>query len=234
MTLTAGPQAVTAYLVAEGGTTVRTAYAPDVDLATPCVRAGQVTTVHVSYTPIATSGKLWLGASNTPSTATLLGYTPASVAATGSVTSALAADTGGSDGFTFDAYGNIWVTGGTTADPPVARYPASAFTTDGTKTPDVVIDSPSFAGGFPGPKVLAFDALGNLWVSVVTAGKVVKFSPDQFDTTGAHGPCRTERHPRPLGHRLRLRRQHVGGRQRRLDGGRIDAGHLSASGSERI
>ena len=184
LTLTAGPEDITAFLVAEGGTTVRTAYTPTVDVASPCVRAGQVTTVHVSYTPIATSGKVWLGASNTPASATLLGYTPASVAATGSATAAVAADTGGSDGFTFDANGNLWVTGGTTADPPVARYPASAFGTSGTKTPDVVIDSPSFVGGVPGPKVVAFDGLGNLWVSVVAADKVVKFSPDQFSTTG--------------------------------------------------
>jgi sugar lactone lactonase YvrE len=231
VTLTAGPQAVTAFLVAEGGTTVRTAYAPDVDVATPCVRAGQVTTVHVSYTPIATSGKLWLGASNTPSTATLLGYTSASVAATGSVTSALAADTGGSDGFTFDVYGNIWVTGGTTADPPVARYPASAFTTDGVKTPDVVIDSPSFGGGIPGPKVLAFDGLGNLWVSVVAADKVVKFSPDQFNTTAPTARVEEGGILAPAGIAFDLAGNMWVASNDASTVVRIDASHLSASGN---
>ena len=167
----------------EPDTIVRTSYTPTIDVQSPCVRAGQVTTVHVSYALIPTSGKLWLGASNTPAGATLLGYGPASLTATGTAAAAVAADTGGSDGFTFDPYGNVWVTGGTTGDPPVARYPASVFATGGFKTPDLVIDSPSFGTGIPGPKVLAFDMLGNLWVSVVAADKVVRFTPDQFDAT---------------------------------------------------
>ena len=56
----------------------------------------------------------------------------------------VAANTGGSDGFTFDRAGNIWVLGGTTADPPLARYAAALFATDGVKVPDVTIESPSF------------------------------------------------------------------------------------------
>jgi sugar lactone lactonase YvrE len=184
LTMPVGPVNVTAYLVAEAAPVVRTAYTPTVDLPSPCVQAGQTTIVNVTYSPIASSGLIWLGASNTPSPATLLGYDPLDVAATGTAIAAVAANTRGSDGFTFDPFGNVWVTGGTTADPPVAGYPAAALGTDGDKTPSVTIDSPSFGSGIPGPKVLAFDLDGGLWVSVVAADKVVGFAPSQLAASG--------------------------------------------------
>jgi len=184
LTLPAGPDTVTAYLVAEGTEVVRTAYSPTVDVSSPCVRPGQTTTVNVSYAPIPSSGLVWMGVSNAPP-ATLLGYDPATIGASGSATAAVAANTFGSDGFTFDPFGNVWVTGGTTADPPVARYPAASLGVDGDKTPDIVIDSSSFGNGIPGPKVVAFDAAGNLWVSVVAADKVVMFTPAQIAASGS-------------------------------------------------
>jgi sugar lactone lactonase YvrE len=184
LTLAAGSETVTAYLVAEGGTIVRSAYMPTVDNPAPCVQAGHTTTVNVTYTPILTSDTLWLGASNTSSGATLLGYDPAMLAASGTVAAAVAANTAGSDGFTFDLDGNIWVTGATTTDPPVARFPAANMGTDGNKTPDITIDSTSFGTGIPGAKVLAFDLSGNLWVSVVAADKVVRFTAAQIAASG--------------------------------------------------
>src|SRR3982750_3738144 len=60
--LSAGPQSVTAYLAA----------APP-----PCVRAGEVTTVHVTYSLIDTSGVVWTGLSNGPTPSSLLGFDPA-------------------------------------------------------------------------------------------------------------------------------------------------------------
>ena len=183
-TLTAGPHTVTAFLVAEPGTTVRTAFTPTIDDANPCVLAGQTTTVTVTYTAIPSSGLLWLGASNTPTPGTLFGYSPATITTSATTSATIAANTFGSDGFTFDRQGNVWVTGGTTADPPLARYPAASLGSDGDKTPDVTIDSPSFGSGVPGAKVLAFDPAGNLWVSVVAANKVVRFTPDQLAAGG--------------------------------------------------
>jgi len=159
-------------------------FAATVAEQTACVHAGATTTVTVTYALVPTSGKLWMGVSNAPANATMLGYTSASVAATGAATADVVANTGGSDGFTFDRDGNMWVLGGTTADFPVARYPASAFASDGDKTPDVVIDSPSFGNSLPGPKVLAFDPAGNLWVSVVAENKVVKFTAAQVAAGG--------------------------------------------------
>jgi DNA-binding beta-propeller fold protein YncE len=78
----------------------------------------------------------------------------------------------------------MWVLGGTTADAPLARYPASSFASDGLKVPDVVIDSMSFGPGIPGAKVVAFDATGNLWVSVVAGNKVVMFSAAKIAAGG--------------------------------------------------
>jgi sugar lactone lactonase YvrE len=185
LTLAAGPYQVNAARVAKSGATARVAYAPSVDESNPCVRAGQSLTVNVTYTVIPSSGKLWVGVGGSPTNATALGYLPASVAATGAPAAAVAANTAGSDGLTFDAAGNLWVTGATTADPPVARYAAATLDASGDKLPDVVLDSPSFAGGIPGAKVLAFDSAGNLWVSVVAADKVVKFTPDQLAASGS-------------------------------------------------
>src|SRR4029078_6900492 len=94
------------FLSADPGTLVRTAYTPIVDNPNPCVRAGEVTTVHVTYSIIDTSGVVWTGLSNGPSTSTLLGFDPATVTASGSPLAVVAADTHGADGFTFDPFGN--------------------------------------------------------------------------------------------------------------------------------
>jgi sugar lactone lactonase YvrE len=177
--LPAGAQEVLAFEMAEPGTPIRTAYAPTITYQTVCVRAGQTTILDVRYELIPTSGRLWVGASNTPSASTMLGYGPGSIAATGSVLASILADTGGADGFTFDPFGNIWVTGGTTADAPLARYPRAVFTTSGVKVPDLVIDSPSFGSSLPGPKVVAFDGQWRMWVSVVAENKLVMFEPLQ-------------------------------------------------------
>jgi len=186
--LAAGPQTVTAYLTAEPGAIVRSAYTPTVDNNNPCVRAGQVTTVHVDYSLIQTSGLVWTGLANGASTSTMLGYDPVDVGATGSALAAVAVDTHGADGFTFDYLGNLWVTGGTTADPGVARYPAAMFAGDGTKTPDFTLDSPVFSNAIPGAKVVTFDHDGNLWVSVVGDNRVVKFGTSQLVAGGSTTP----------------------------------------------
>ncbi len=188
LSLAAGPQTVTAYLVAEGTQMVRVAYSPAVDVPLPCVRAGETTVVNVAYTRIASSGALWMGNSNTASGSTLLSYVPADLASSGPSVATVVAKTGGSDGFTFDVFGNAWVIGGTTADPPIARIPAASLGSDGVKTPDIIIDSPSFGTTIPGPTALAFDFDGNLWVSIVSEDKVVKIAGSALDTTGSSAP----------------------------------------------
>jgi sugar lactone lactonase YvrE len=184
LTQPAGSYTITAARVAgpAGGAMTRAAYEPAVDVATACVRGGLTTTVNVTYTVIASSDKLWAGNSGASA---MLGFGRDTIAATGAPAAGVAADTTGSDGFTFDAAGNLWVLGATTTDAPLARYRASTLGTSGAKTPDVTIDSPSFGAGIPGAKVVAFDGAGNLWVSVVAANKVVRFTPAQIAVTGS-------------------------------------------------
>jgi sugar lactone lactonase YvrE len=180
VTLPAGAHDVWAYTIAGDESPFRMAYEPTVATQTACVRAGQQTIVTVNYTLVQTSGLLWLGASNNPTTSTMFGYGAASVASTGSAAALVAANTFGSGGFTFDPSGNMWVIGGTTADDQVARYPSRLFDSDGAKTPDIVINS--FGSSIPGARVLAFDIQGNLWVSVVAENKVVKIAADDLST----------------------------------------------------
>jgi hypothetical protein len=158
-----GSYTVTAKRVAAPDAIVRTVYDPSVTTGVPaCVRDTMTTPVTVSYAAIPSSNKVWLG--NGPGgTAPLLGFASASLAATGMPAATVAAKTGGSKGLTFDTNGNVWVIGGTTADPPVARYPAGMLGSSGTKTPDVKLDSAPFQAGSPGPVALAFDASGSLW-----------------------------------------------------------------------
>jgi hypothetical protein len=190
LTLPAGPQTLTAFLTAEPGTMVRTAYTPTVDDPTPCVTAGAVTTVHVTYALIQTSGLVWTGLENGASASTLGGYDPVDVSATGNALAAVLANAHGSDGFTFDDLGNLWVTGGTTADPAVARYPAAMFANGGNLSPDFTLSMslPAWGGGIPGAQVVTFDPQGNLWVSVDAANKVVKFDADQLVAGGSTVP----------------------------------------------
>jgi hypothetical protein len=178
VTLPAGPHDMWAYTIAGDESPFRTAYEPTVPIQTACVRAGQQTIVTVSYALVQTSGLLWLGASNNPTTSTMFGYGPTSVGSTGPASALVAANTFGSDGFTFDQWGNMWVVGGTTADDQVARYPSAMFAADGAKTPDIVINS--FGSSIPGARVLTFDIQGNLWVSVVAENKVVKIAADDL------------------------------------------------------
>jgi len=140
------------------------------------------TTVTVSYALIATSNKLWL--SNGNGDAAMLAYAPAVLAASGMPAAGVAAKTESSAGLTFDPAGNLWALGSTTADAPIARYPAASLGASGVKMPDIEIDSPSFGGGSPGPKVLAFDRSGNLWTTVGWADKIVKFNAAQIAASG--------------------------------------------------
>jgi sugar lactone lactonase YvrE len=233
VTASAGPHKVTAAPVTapQAGITSQV-FAATVKEQTACVKAGATTTVNVTYALVPTSGTLWTGVSNAPLGATMVGFAPASVAATGSSSADVVTNTGGSDGFTFDKDGNMWVLGGTSADSPVARYPASVFATDGEKNPDITIDSPSFGDSIPGAKALAFDGSGNLWVAVVADGKVVMFTAAQV-AAGGTPTATVERKdiPSPQGlafdgsGNLWVAAQDVPGIIR------IDAAHLTATGS---
>ena len=82
--------------------------------------------------------------------------------------------------------------------------PAAMFAGDGVKTPDFTLDSATFNSAIPGAKVVTFDVDGNLWVSVVGAGKGVKFNAAQLVTGGSTVPSRD--------HKMTIVRSHSAGR----------------------
>jgi sugar lactone lactonase YvrE len=179
------------YMVAALRTTapdplVRRAFVPVVMGSPACVHDGMTTTVRVVYSEIATSNKLWLGNSNAP--AQLLGYASSAVRMTGMPGANVAAMVKGSANLAFDKDGNLWAGGNTTADPPILRIPAAMLGTGGTKTADIMLDSPEFAGGFPRSTSLAFDKDGNLWSTVGVKNEVVRFTAAQLTASGSPMP----------------------------------------------
>jgi sugar lactone lactonase YvrE len=184
--LPAGQYSIFADLAASPNPIVRTAYAPTVPNPSVCVSTTP-TSVTVDYAVVPSSGKVWTsGGTGAPSS--MVGFSPTSLAVTGSPSATVAANTRASKGFTFDRDGNLWAVGDSTADPPVARFSARTLGLSGAKTPDVVLNSAVFSGGIPGAAGLAFDAQGSLWVSIVYAGKVVKFPSILLFNSGAPSP----------------------------------------------
>lgn len=173
--------------VAPSALLFRTAYRAAVSPSSLCVRGGERATVTVNYTPILSSGKLWTS-NGSGGTAPLLGYSANVLGSSGSPAATVAATTGGSEGSAFDKEGNLWAVGGTTADPPVLRIPAGSLGSSGQKTADITLKGGPLEGGFPRARALAFDASGNLWVSVGFNDKIVRYTPDQLTTSGSPTP----------------------------------------------
>ncbi|RIH85346.1 Two component regulator propeller [Meiothermus luteus] len=162
-------------------TVVRTAYAGTSDRSQACVRNGETVQVTVTYSQIPSSGKLWTNNRPPQSSGDPLthAYAEASLLASGTVSEAVGAGTVQSRSLTFDADGNLWVIGGTTVDPTLLRYPASALGSSGTKTPDKRLNVSGWSC-LPGALHLTFDPSGNLWLSVPCAQKLVRIGRTQL------------------------------------------------------
>ncbi|HYH96351.1 hypothetical protein [Hyalangium sp.] len=187
LTLAAGSYSLTTEIVAASHPLVRTAYRPEVSPNPVCVSEGKTTVVAVTYAPIPSSGKLWTS-NGSGGTEPLLGYAADLLSTSGTPPATVAAKTGGSEGSAFDREGNLWVVGGTTADPPVLRIPAASLGTSGTKAADITLNDGPLEGGFPRARALAFDASGNLWVSVAFNDKIVRYTREQLTTGGSPTP----------------------------------------------
>jgi len=157
--------------VAGTGTAVRTAFDITSSATEVCVGDGATATLNVTFSPVITGGKLWVGSKNSGTT-TLVGYNDADILATATVNAAITGTTKGYNGITFDANGNLWVLGATFSDPLIARYPASQFGTSGAKQPDFTVPMGS---NWPG-SAIAFDAAGNLWVAISFQNAVYRFA----------------------------------------------------------
>lgn len=187
LTLPAGLYEVTAERVIVPDPIVRAVFDGSPSSGSVCVKDGATASVTLAYTLLPTSNKLWVGNSSSAS-GPLLGFRSEQIRATAAPRAGVGAYTTGAGGFAFDRDGNVWVVGGTTSDPPLARFAAARLGTGGQKTPEVTIDSAVFTAGVPGPRALAFDLSGNLWVTVVAAESVVRLTPEDLAHSGQPVP----------------------------------------------
>ncbi len=168
--------------VAAPGGRVRRAF----DVAEPvevCVLDEEQAMAQVAYAEIPTSARLWMVAQS--SAGRLLGFAQDLLGATATVSPSHSAFVrpelpGHNGGIAFDKRGNLWAADATGS---VKRIPASSLQGGSPAEADIVITG--FGGGLPGPTHLAFDDVGNLWVSIGASRKVVRLSPDQLALTGA-------------------------------------------------
>ncbi len=165
---------------------VRTVYEATVSTSTACVSNGQTTTVNVTYAPIPTSNKLWALNGN-GGNGSMLGFASALLTQSGAPPATVTASGPGGGSVAFDKDGNLWAIGPTTGDASLVRYPASAFSSSGAKTPDRTITIKDL-GCLPGPNSLAFDAGGDLWMSVPCGKNVLRIPNAQLAATGNATP----------------------------------------------
>jgi streptogramin lyase len=174
--LEGGLYTVTPSLVAAaaGDDVVRMVYAAAPQSA--CVADDRTSEIDVDYAAVGTSDKLWvsLGADG------LAAFDGASLGASGDVSLDLSPAIGEVGGIAFDPEGGLWaVVGGDT----LVYYGAEELASSGTPSPDIAIASHALNDGATS---IVLDDEGNLWVSALSVGEVLKF--DAADLTESGGP----------------------------------------------
>lgn len=182
----AGNFTVTAPHVIVADPIVRTVYEATVSAGVVCVSNGQTATVTITYAPIPTSNKLW-ALNGTGGNGSMLGFASSTLAMTGAPPATVAANGPAGKAVAFDKDGNLWAMGATVADPNLVRYPASAFASGGTKTPDRSIVIKDLACS-PATANMAFDATGDLWVSSGCDKSVMRFPSALLAASGTVTP----------------------------------------------
>jgi len=93
------------------------------------------------------------------------GFASELLGASGTTEASVSIDGGIGKSIAFDRDGNLWTLGPTLDFPHVLRFPASQLGTSGAREPDVSFNVPE-VDCLPAMRSLAFDAEGNLWLSV--------------------------------------------------------------------
>ncbi len=85
-----------------------------------------------------------------------------------------------------DAYGNLWVPN--TASSTVAEFSTSQLGSSGSPAPAVTLTSTN--SSIVGPRAIAFDQQGDLWVANATGNSFVMFSNAQQTVSGSPTPAK--------------------------------------------
>jgi len=181
--LPAGLYQVSARRVLDTGEIVGSAYQGRVQApASVCVRPDATTTVHVTYTREPGSQRMWLTQSNGDG-AQVMAFDATQLAAAGeqSASVSLSPRLNSVGPIRVGADGRLWV--GSTSGKLVA-FSAARMGETSTAAPDVELTGSSVCETtLPcGPRALAFDAEGALWVA--TLSRIVKFAPSSLEASG--------------------------------------------------
>ncbi|HTA92402.1 MAG TPA: hypothetical protein VK745_22645 [Polyangiaceae bacterium] len=161
---------------------VRLAYAGTVSASSLEVCDGTDASLNVSYNIIPSSHRLWWG--DTMGSSNTVAFDAESLRVSADVSASLAIQTAGTLPGAFDILGNLWVVDSAAGVGSLKRYSVYTFAADGMKSPDIVITSSELSGDVAGAASLAFDSSGNLWVGVVSTGKVVEFDVSHLGASG--------------------------------------------------
>ncbi len=178
--LAAGEHTLTARRVTTAGDLVGRAYYPATVETTVCVRAGESSEVTIAYELEPGSERLWVLGGDDYHTAS---YAAADLNATGTPAPAsnLKGSTTSPTSLAFDGKGNLWIADATGK---VLGYARDSLGASRMNAPDVVLEGPSFcAEVIPcGPRALAFDGAGDLWLAMPK--RVVRIAASELAVSG--------------------------------------------------
>jgi sugar lactone lactonase YvrE len=179
----AGRYTVAAHRVREPGTLVGAAYQPAVTLGeSVCVRGEADATASVRYTREPGSARLWLTQSNGTG-ASILAFDADQLNERGDQTPAVGlAHTQPSSGpLRVDALGRLWM--GSSAGALIG-FETDRLGESSSEGPDITLTGAALCeDALPcGPRALAFDARGALYVATLT--RIVRLAPESLDASG--------------------------------------------------
>lgn len=182
--LPAGRYSIDPRRVRKAGTLVGAAYQGSVvEADSVCVREGETVSVKVRYALEPGSTRLWLTQSN-GSDAQVMAFDADQLNRTGDQTPSvsLSPRLNSAGPLRVDGRGRLWI-GSNTGK--LVAYNSSHLGTTTSAAPDIVLEGGAICGDeLPcGPRALAFDARGALWVA--TLKRVVKLDAESMESSGA-------------------------------------------------